>query len=146
AAFRRGVEHHSLTKDRGHERVRPGLVEVLVRGAEEELVGVRPGQQDDRPPGQVEPAHVAALIPHPAHESYRIAAPLLQVPVCRGAGNEPGLQQGHDVPPGSASASLPVFSGASGSISRSVMWAPRGVETIAVTAAATSCGRRKYEW
>ena len=36
-----GVEHHTLAEDRRHERVRLGLVEILVGGTEEELVGVR---------------------------------------------------------------------------------------------------------
>ncbi len=40
-----GVEHHALAEDRRHERVGLGLVEFLVGGAEEELVGLRAGQQ-----------------------------------------------------------------------------------------------------
>ncbi len=52
-----------------------------------------PGQQDHRPPGQVEPADVAALGPDPAHQRYRVAAQFLQVTVCRAAGDQPRLEQ-----------------------------------------------------
>ena len=43
-----GVEHHALAEDRRHERVGLGLVEILVGGAEEELVGLGARQQDRR--------------------------------------------------------------------------------------------------
>ena len=49
-----GVEHHALAEDRRHERVRLGLVEVVVGRPEEELVGLRPGQEDDLLVGQPE--------------------------------------------------------------------------------------------
>ena len=57
-----GVEHHALAEDRRHERVGLGLVEILVGGPEEELVGLGAGQQDDVLVGQLEPADVAALL------------------------------------------------------------------------------------
>ena len=45
AALRAGVEHHALAEDRRHERVRLGLVQILVGGPEEELVGFAPDRK-----------------------------------------------------------------------------------------------------
>ncbi len=44
AAFGAGVEDDALTEDRLHERIGGLLVEILVRGTEEELVGLRTGE------------------------------------------------------------------------------------------------------
>jgi hypothetical protein len=56
----RRVEHHALAEDRRHEGVGGSLVEVLLLGPEEELVGLGAGQQDDVAVGQTELADVAA--------------------------------------------------------------------------------------
>ena len=68
APLRAGVEHHTLAEDRRHEGIRLGLVEILVGGTEEELVGFGAGQQDDVLVGQLEPAHVPALVAGPLHQ------------------------------------------------------------------------------
>ena len=74
-----GVEDHSLTEHGGHEGIRRCLVELLVRGAEEHLVGLGTGEQHDVLVGKSELADVAALRAHPAHEADRIRAQLLEV-------------------------------------------------------------------
>ena len=81
AALGAGVEHHALAEDRRHERVGLGLVEVLVGGPEEELVGLGAGEQDDVLVGQLEPADVAALLADPLHQADRVGAQLLEVAV-----------------------------------------------------------------
>ena len=60
-ALGRRVEDHALSEDRRHERVGLGLVEHLLGGAEEHLVGLGPGEQHHVAVGQPELAHVAAL-------------------------------------------------------------------------------------
>ena len=84
-----GVEHHTLAEDRRHERVGLGLVEFLVGGTEEELVGVRAGEQDDVLVGQLEPADVAAFVAGPLHQPDRIGAELLQMTVLFFAAGNP---------------------------------------------------------
>ena len=100
ATLRTGVEHHALAEDRRHERVGLGLVEILVGGPEEELVGLGAGQQDDVLVGQLEPAHVAALVAQPFHQADRIGAELLEMPVflipARNARNFLQRAGGHD--------------------------------------------------
>ena len=76
-----GVEHHALAEDRRHERVRLGLVEILVGGTEEELVGFGAGQQDDVLVDQLEPADVAALVADALHQADRVGAELLEMTV-----------------------------------------------------------------
>nr|WP_287378790.1 hypothetical protein [Candidatus Microthrix sp.] len=70
------IEHDALAKDRRHERVGGGLVEVLVLGPEEDLVGLRTAEQHDLLVGQRELADVAALVAHPLHQSNRVAPQL----------------------------------------------------------------------
>ena len=53
-ALGRRVEDHALAEDRRHERVGLGLVERLLGGPEEELVGLGPGEQDHVAIGQPE--------------------------------------------------------------------------------------------
>ena len=77
----RRVEHDALAEDGRHERVRLGLVELLLGRPEVELVGVRTGQQHDVAGRQRELAHVAALGPHPRHQPDRVAAELVEVAV-----------------------------------------------------------------
>ena len=92
-----GVEHHALTEDRRHERVGLGLVELAVAGAEEELVGLRPGQHDDLLVDQLEPADVAALLADAVHQADRVGAELLEVAVLLLAAGDPGHDRcGHD--------------------------------------------------
>ena len=76
-----GVEHHALAEDRRHERVGLGLVELGVAGAEEELVGLRPGQHDDLLVDQLEPADVTALVADAVHQPDGVGAELLEVAV-----------------------------------------------------------------
>ena len=107
AALRRGVEHHALTEDRRHERVRPGLVEVLVRRAEEELVGASAGQQDDVLVDELEPADVAALVADALHQTDWVGAEFLEMAVLFLAAGDPGHDSGgHDGIPSSPSASF----------------------------------------
>ncbi len=65
----RCVEDHPLAEDGGHEGIRLGLVEHLLGGPEEVLVGLCPGQQDDLAVGHLEQPDVTALGPHPSHEA-----------------------------------------------------------------------------
>ena len=81
ASLRAGVEHHALAEDRGHEGVGLRLVQILVGGAEEELVRLRPGQQDHLLARELEIADVAALVAHALHEGDRVGAELLEVAV-----------------------------------------------------------------
>ena len=76
-----GVEDHALAEDGRHERVRLGLVQILVGRTEEELVGPGAGEQDDVLAGQLEPADVAAFVAHPLHQPDRVGAELLEVAV-----------------------------------------------------------------
>ena len=84
-----GVEHHALAEDRRHEGVGLGLVEVGVGGAEEELVGLGAGQQDDLLVGQLEPADVAALVADALHQADRVGAEFLEVAVFLFAAGDP---------------------------------------------------------
>ena len=81
AALGAGVEHHALAEDRRHERVRLGLVEILVGGPEEELVRLRSRQEDDVLVDQLEPADVAAFVADPLHEPDGVGPELLEVSV-----------------------------------------------------------------
>ena len=148
AALRRGVEHHALAEDRRHERVGLGLVELLLGRPEEELVGVRPGQQHDVAAGQVELADVAALGPHPAHaaRSGRGAArpggrsrPRRPRPAAAPAGSSPCVTAA----PSDFAAGQ---TGASAGPPPRVRWVPRGVgHDRGRWPAATPSGRRKCE-
>ena len=102
-----GVEHHALAEDRRHERVGLGLVEILVGGTEEELVGFGAGQQDDVLVGQLEPADVAALLADALHQPDRVGAEFLEVTVLFLAAGNPRHDGGrHDGIPSSPSASF----------------------------------------
>ena len=94
AAFGAGVEHHALPEDRRHERVGLGLIELGVRRAEEELVRLGAGQQDDVLVDQLEPADVAALVADALHQPDRIGAELLEVSVFFFAAGNPGHDRG----------------------------------------------------
>lgn len=85
-----GVEHHALAEDRRHERIRLGLVEILVGGAEEELVGLGAREQDDVLVHQLEPADVAALVAHALHQTDWVGAEFLEVAVLFLAAGNPG--------------------------------------------------------
>ena len=76
-----GVEHHALAEDRRHERVGLGLVEILVGGPEEELVGLGAREQDDVFVDELEPADVAAFVADALHQSDRVGPELLEVAV-----------------------------------------------------------------
>ena len=76
-----GVEHHALAEDRRHERIGLGLVEILVGGTEEELVGVGARQEDDVLVDQLEPSDVAAFVPDALHQPDRVGAELLEMAV-----------------------------------------------------------------
>ena len=104
-ALREGVEDHALAEDGGHERVGLGLVEHLLGGPEEELVGLGPAQQHHVPVGQAELPDVAALGPDPGHEADRVDPQLLEVAVLAASPRDPGrLAKSdigrHGVPPG----------------------------------------------
>ena len=73
------VEHHALAEHRRHERVGLGLVQLLVAGAEEDLVGLGAGEQHHVLVGQAELADVAALGAHALHQPDRVGAQLLEV-------------------------------------------------------------------
>ena len=124
AALGRGVEDHALAEDRRHERVRLGLVQVLVGGAEEVLVGFGAGQEYYRAAGEVEGADVAALGSDAAHQGNGVASEFFQV-----IGARDDLELFH-------------LTGASGWTSIRVRCAPGRVVTIAATALATSAGFR----
>src|SRR4051794_7620441 len=76
-----GVEHHSLAENRRHERVRLSLIEILIGGTEEELVGLRTRQQDDMLVDQLEPTDIAAFVADPLHQTDRIGAKFLEMSV-----------------------------------------------------------------
>ena len=141
AAFGRGVEDHPLAEHRGHERVGLGLVEDLLGGPEEELVGLGPGQQHHVPVGQAEHADVAALGTDP------VRAGRWGRPGARRGGRSPSSPP--DTLGGSRcstavvmalprpSSSVSVRMGASGCSSMTVAWVPRGRDTTATMASAT---------
>ena len=92
-----GVEDHALAEDRRHERVGLGLVEILVRGTEEELVRLGAGQEDDVLVDQLEPPDVTALLADALHQSDGIGAELLEVSVLFLAAGNPGhCRGGHE--------------------------------------------------
>ena len=84
-----GVEHHALAEDRRHERVGLGLVEILVGGTEEELVGFGAGQQDDVLVDQLEPADVTAFVADALHQPDWVGAELLEMAVLFFAAGNP---------------------------------------------------------
>jgi hypothetical protein len=99
--LRTGVEDDTGAEDRRHERVGLRLVEILVGGAEEELVRFLAGQQDHMLIGQLKSTDIAALLAKSAHQSDRVGAELLEVTVLVGtAGDAPDFLQlrvtGHD--------------------------------------------------
>ena len=75
------VEHHALAEDRRHERVRLGLVEILVGGTEEELVGIGARQEDDVLVDQLKPSDVAAFVADALHQPDRIGAEFFEMAV-----------------------------------------------------------------
>ncbi len=79
ALFRCRVEDHALAEDRLHERVRGGLVELFVRGAEEQLVRRFAGEHHHRLAGQRKLADLAALVAAALHQPDRPPAQLQQV-------------------------------------------------------------------
>ena len=85
-----GVEHHALAEDRRHERIGLGLVEILVGGTEEELVGLRAGQEDDVLVDQLEPADVTAFLADALHQPDWVGAEFLEVSVLFLAAGNPG--------------------------------------------------------
>ena len=89
-----GVEYHALAEDRRHERVRLGLVEILVGRTEEEFVGPGARQQDDVLVGQLEPAHVATLVAGALHQPDRVGPELLEMAVFFFAAGNPGHDGG----------------------------------------------------
>ena len=115
-----GVEHHALTEDRRHERVRLGLVEILVGGTEEELVGVGARQQDDVLVDQLKPPDVAAFVTDALHQPDWIGAELFEMAVLFFATRDAWHDRsGHDGIPSSPSLSCwrslgALASGASG--------------------------------
>jgi hypothetical protein len=146
-----GVEHHALTEDRGHERVGLGLVQFAVAGAEEELVGFRAAEQNHLFVGQLEPAHIAALVTDALHQADRVGAELLKVAVFffatgdalyffEGAAHWFGIPSS---PRASFWRSLVSASGASGCSSMFAMKLPRGVSATNVMARARSDARMK---
>ncbi|SLE01244.1 Uncharacterised protein [Mycobacteroides abscessus subsp. massiliense] len=148
-AFRIGVEHHALAEDGRHERIGLGLVQVFVAGAEEELVGLGAGKEDDLLVGELEGADVPALRTDALHQCDGIGAELFEMAVLVLAAGDPGNGgRGHEGIPSSPSSSFCLsagasLSGASGCTSISGICAPRGVSATKVTARAISEGRRK---
>ncbi len=107
AALGAGVEHHALAEDRRHERVGLGLVEILVGGTEEELVGLGARQEDDVLVDQLEPADVTALLADALHQTDWVGAELLEVAVLFFAAGNPRHDSGrHDGIPSSPSLSF----------------------------------------
>ena len=79
AAFGGGVEHDALAEHRGHERVGLGLVELLLRGPEVPLVGLGAGHEHDPASGEVERAHLAALVADALHQPDGVGLEVAQV-------------------------------------------------------------------
>jgi len=79
--LRAGVEDDAFTEYRLHEGVSRLLVEILVGGAEEELVCLGSGQQDHCAVGKLKGADVTTFLTHPAHERYRVGSQFLEMPV-----------------------------------------------------------------
>jgi len=149
AALRARVEHHALAEDRCHEWVGLGLVEILIRGPEEELVGFGAGEKDDVLAGELEPADVAALVADPLHQPDRVGAEFLEVSVLLGSAGNPRnlleLLARHDSS-GYFSCCRSfgeLDSGASGWISMFTMNPPRGVSATKAMHRARSEARRK---
>src|SRR6185437_2157845 len=150
ASFEAGVEYHALAEDRRHERIRRGLVEVFVGGAEEELVGLGARQQDDVLVDELEPADVAAFVADPLHQTDWVGAEFLEMAVLFLAAGHPGHDRGACHCPGIPSSpsasfwrSLVSASGASGCSSMFAMKPPRGVSATNVMARPRSAARRK---
>ena len=104
-----GVEHHALAENRRHERIRLGLVEFFVGGAEEEFVGLGAGEEDDVLVDELEPADIAAFIADALHQTDGVGAEFLEVPVFFLAARNPGhgcCRGGHEGIPSSPSASF----------------------------------------
>ena len=144
------VEHHALPENGRHERVRLGLVQIVVRGAEEELVGLGARQQDNLSAGQVEPADVTAFVAHALHQRDRVGAELFEMAVfvipARDAGDGDGLLAHHSGDSGILSCWRSFgadFNGASGWSSIETTLPPRGVSATNATALAMSEARRK---
>jgi hypothetical protein len=102
-----GVEDHALAEDRLHERIGGRLVELLVRSAEERLLGLLPGQEHDPMTREPELADLSALAPQPLHQREGIAAQLQQVaqqrpaaPEDRGRGTGPARSRRREGVPG----------------------------------------------
>ena len=71
-----------FAEDRRHERICRGLVEIVVAGPEEELVGLRAGQQHHLLAGQLELCRRRrTLRGHALHQADRVVAELLEVAV-----------------------------------------------------------------
>ena len=88
-ALGRRVEDDPLAEDRGHERVGLRLVEDLLRGPEEELVGFGSGEQHHILLAEPEDPDVAALVPDPLHQCDRVDPELLEVAVLLFAARDP---------------------------------------------------------
>jgi hypothetical protein len=84
------IKHDALAEDRRHERIGGGLVQVLILGPKEDLVGLRTAEQHHLLVGQRELADVAALVAHPLHEANRVSPQLLEVTVGLVAARHPG--------------------------------------------------------
>ena len=150
SAFRARVEYHPLSEDRRHERICLRLVEVFVGGAEEELVRLRTGEQDDLLVGELEGADVAALVAHPLHQGDRVGTELGEVSVFVGTPGDAAHfverragchgSSGYFSCWRSLGASV---SGASGCSSIEATNPPRGVSATNAMALARSAARRK---
>src|SRR5262249_28243288 len=88
ALLRAGVEHDALAEDRRHERIRRGLVELLVGGAEERLLRLLAREHDDALAREPELADLAALVAHALEQLERRAPHLEQVAEERHAARE----------------------------------------------------------
>src|SRR6202030_2829659 len=134
---------------RHHERVRLGLVDILVGRAEEELVGLGARQEDDELVDQLGPADVAAFVADPLHQTDWVGSEFLEMAVLFLAAGHPGHDRCCHCPgiPSSPSASfwrsLVIANGASGCSSMFAMKPPRGVSATNVMARARSAARRK---
>ena len=152
-ALGRRVEDHAFAEDRRHEGVGLGLVEHLLGGPEEQLVGLGPGEQHHVAVGQPELPDVAALVADPAHEPDGVDAAAPRDARARRLPPIPGavraVRRRRSWCASCAVLVAPVPSGttgASGWTSIKGRWVPGGVDTAAITAAATAGGRRKWLW
>jgi hypothetical protein len=77
--LRRCIEHDAGSEDRLHERIRLGLIQQLLGGPEEGLVGLRSAHEHDVPVAELELPDGAAFVADAPHEPDGIEPELVEM-------------------------------------------------------------------